>query len=127
MIDMTDQERSHSGSDTRDSRDRGSDRGSYRPRGSGPGRSGGSGGSDRSSYQKRRPRRRFTRRKVCFFCSERIDVLDYKDEKRLRRFITEQGKILPRRITGTCSQHQRTLTTAIKRARNVALLPYKSS
>ena len=123
---MTEQERNHSDSDSRESRERGSDRGSFRPRGSGrSGRS--SGGSDRSSFQKKRPRRRFSRRKVCFFCSEKNDVLDYKDVRRLKRFVTEQGNILPRRITGTCSQHQRMLTRAIKRARNLALLPYKSS
>jgi len=72
------------------------------------------------------PMRRFAKRKVCSFCVERVDVIDYKDVKRIRRFVTEQGKILPRRITGTCAHHQRMLTRAIKRARNLALLPYKS-
>ena len=77
--------------------------------------------------QRRRYRgRRFPKRKVCSFCAEKIDVIDYKDVRRVRRFVTEQGKILPRRITGTCAHHQRMLTTAIKRARNIALLPYKS-
>ena len=70
--------------------------------------------------------RRFPRRKVCAFCTEKIDVIDYKDVKRIRRFITEQGKILPRRITGTCAHHQRMLTRAIKRARIVALIPFKA-
>jgi len=72
------------------------------------------------------PVRRFAKRKVCAFCVERMEVIDYKDVKRLRRFITEQGKILPRRITGTCAHHQRLLTLAIKRARTIALIPFKS-
>jgi len=65
------------------------------------------------------------RRKICKFCEnpKRMQI-DYKDPKTLRKFITEQGKIIPRRITGTCSKHQRDLTAAIKRARNIALLPY---
>ncbi|MCF7804166.1 MAG: 30S ribosomal protein S18 [Candidatus Marinimicrobia bacterium] len=65
------------------------------------------------------------RRKICKFCenSRRMQI-DYKDPKTLRKFITEQGKIIPRRITGTCARHQRDLTSAIKRARNIALLPY---
>jgi small subunit ribosomal protein S18 len=70
-------------------------------------------------------RRRFSsRRKVCAFCSEKVRVVDYKDVKRLQRFISERGKILPRRRTGTCARHQRTLTTAIKRARHMALLHF---
>jgi len=69
--------------------------------------------------------KRFLKRKVCSFCVEKMDVIDYKDIKRIRRFVTEQGKILPRRITGTCAHHQRMLTRAIKRARNIALLPFK--
>ncbi len=72
------------------------------------------------------PVKRFAKRKICAFCAENMDVIDYKDVKRLRRFVTEQGKILPRRITGTCSHHQRLLTLAIKRARIIALLPFKS-
>jgi len=70
--------------------------------------------------------RRFLKRKVCSFCVEKMEVIDYKDIKRIRRFVTEQGKILPRRITGTCAHHQRMLTRAIKRARNIALLPFKA-
>ena len=62
--------------------------------------------------------------KFCRFCQDKVDKIDYKDEKRLLRFVTEQGKMLPRRVTGTCAKHQRQLTTAIKRARTVALLPY---
>ena len=63
------------------------------------------------------------RKKVCIFCADKVDYIDYKDAK-LRKFISERGKILPRRISGTCAKHQRELNTAIKRARQVALLPY---
>jgi small subunit ribosomal protein S18 len=63
-------------------------------------------------------------RKVCAFCVERLDHVDYKEVSRLRRFLSERGKILPRRITGTCAKHQRPLTAALKRARAIALLPY---
>ena len=63
------------------------------------------------------------RKKVCSFCVDKIDYIDYKDSAKLRRFLSERGKILPRRTTGTCAKHQRQLTTAIKRARHVALLP----
>ena len=63
-------------------------------------------------------------RKVCQFCVDKIDYIDYKDVARLRRCMPERAKILPRRVTGTCAYHQRELTTAIKRARHVALLPY---
>ena len=65
------------------------------------------------------------RKKVCMFCQEKLDVIDYKDVNRLKKFITEGGKILPRRMSGTCAAHQRLLATAIKRARIVALLPFK--
>ena len=64
------------------------------------------------------------RKKVCSFCVDKIDYIDYKDSVKLRRFLSERGKILPRRTTGTCAMHQRQLTTAIKRARHVALLPF---
>ena len=64
------------------------------------------------------------RRKVCVFCTENIPYIDYKDSNRLRKFISERGKILPRRISGACAKHQRELNVAIKRARQVALLPY---
>ena len=63
-------------------------------------------------------------RKVCAFCVEKIDYIDYKEISRLRRFISDRGKILPRRVTGTCAKHQRPLTTALERARSIALLPY---
>lgn len=64
--------------------------------------------------------------KVCRFCENRDELIDYKDEKRLRRFITERGKIIPRRMSGTCAGHQRELMTAIKRARHLALLPFSA-
>ncbi|MDO4567014.1 MAG: 30S ribosomal protein S18 [Oscillospiraceae bacterium] len=63
---------------------------------------------------------------MCQFCADRVEVIDYKDTNRLRKFISERAKIIPRRVTGTCARHQRELTTAIKRARQVALLPYVS-
>lgn len=69
-------------------------------------------------------RSRKPRRKVCHFCADRIETIDYKDIARLRKFVSERAKILPRRATGTCAAHQRKLTTAIKRARQVALMPY---
>ena len=74
----------------------------------------------------RRPRGRKPRRKVCQFCVDKIQHIDYKDVARLRRFTSERGKILPRRMTGTCAKHQRQLGTAIKRARTIALMPYVS-
>jgi small subunit ribosomal protein S18 len=64
------------------------------------------------------------RRRVCRFCAEKIDYIDYKDVKLLGNFIPERGKIIPRRISGTCATHQRMLATAVKRARNAAILPY---
>ena len=64
------------------------------------------------------------RKKVCQFCVDKVETIDYKDVARLRRFISERAKILPRRVTGTCARHQRGLTVAIKRARHIALLPY---
>ena len=68
----------------------------------------------------------FRRRKVCKFCAEHIDVIDFKDVKLIGEFVSERGKILPRRLTGTCTPHQRALTVAIMRARNIALLPFAS-
>ena len=64
------------------------------------------------------------RRKVCQFCVDKCETIDYKDVAKLRRYLSERGKILPRRTTGTCAMHQRQLTEAIKRARQIALLPY---
>jgi small subunit ribosomal protein S18 len=69
-------------------------------------------------------KRRFPRKKICRFCSDKITDIDYKDIKRLRNLITERGKIIPRRISGNCARHQRQLGTAIKRARNIALMPF---
>ncbi|MCC8192195.1 MAG: 30S ribosomal protein S18 [Ruminococcus sp.] len=74
---------------------------------------------ERNGRQYRRPRK-----KVCMFCVDRAEKIDYKDVAKLRKCMTERGKILPRRVTGTCAAHQRELTTAIKRARHIALLPY---
>ena len=74
-----------------------------------------------ANEQRVRPRKR---KKVCSFCVDKVTVIDYKDTAKLRRYLSERGKILPRRTTGTCAKHQRQLTIAIKRARHVALLPY---
>ncbi len=79
---------------------------------------------DRTENTQRPVRPNKRRKKVCAFCAEKIEYIDYKDSTRLRKFISERGKILPRRISGTCAKHQRELTTAIKRARHTALLPY---
>ncbi len=78
--------------------------------------------------EERRPQRggRRPRKKVCVFCADKNAVIDYKDTARLRKFISERAKILPRRVTGTCAKHQRELTTAIKRARVIALLPFSN-
>jgi small subunit ribosomal protein S18 len=91
----------------------------------------------RSGGESERPPRRegsggprkqyFRRRKVCKFCEEKIDVIDYKDVRLIGEFVSERGKILPRRLTGTCSIHQRALSDAIKRARNIALLPFAAA
>ena len=90
-----------------------------KPAGQGPGGAPGGG---------RRPKRQFFRKKkVCKFCAERMDFIDYKRADLLRQFVQDRGKLLPRRITGTCSRHQRWLTEAIKRARNIALLPFAAA
>ena len=73
------------------------------------------------------PRRRYGRRKVCRFCADKALAIDYKDIKTLRYYVSERGKIVPRRISGNCAEHQRKLTEAIKRARNIALLPFTAS
>ena len=89
--------------------------------------SGGRGKSgDRKAGEKGQGQRRpmFRRRKVCKFCADKIDDINYKDVKLLTPFVPERGKILPRRISGTCAMHQRKLQTAIKRARQIALIPY---
>ena len=71
-----------------------------------------------------KPRVNRKRRKVCAFCVDKVEQIDYKDAQKLKRYLSERSKILPRRTTGTCAMHQRQLTDAIKRARHVALLPY---
>ena len=76
----------------------------------------------RHSNGKDKPFRR-PRKKVCNFCVDRIDEIDYKDVDKLRKYVSDKGKILPRRVTGTCAKHQRKVTEAIKRARTIALLP----
>lgn len=74
--------------------------------------------------QQRRGGGQRRRKKVCYFCANHVDCIDYKDVELLKRYISEKGKILPRRVTGTCAKHQRTLTVAIKRARIMGLLPF---
>ena len=81
--------------------------------------------ADRPERDNRRGGRK-GRRKVCSFCVDKADYIDYKDVAKLRRFISERGKILTRRVMGTCAHHQRGLTVAIKRARHLALLPFSS-
>ncbi len=79
---------------------------------------------DRGERRASRPRGRKPRRKVCTFCTDKIEYIDYKDVNRLRRFVNERGKIMPRRMSGNCAKHQRQLSEAIKRARAIALMPY---
>ena len=86
------------------------------------GRAGAGGAGAQGKDGQRRPM--FRRRKVCKFCADKIDDINYKDVKLLGPFVPERGKILPRRISGTCAMHQRKLQTAIKRARQIALIPY---
>lgn len=78
---------------------------------------------DKADKGERRPNKK-GRKKVCAFCVDKVETIDYKDAAKLRRFTSDRAKILPRRVTGTCAYHQRELTTAIKRARHIALLPY---
>ncbi len=87
-----------------------------RPTGGRPGGRGGGGGKFR------RPRRR-----VCAFCADKIDTIDYKNTAKLRRFVSDRGKIMPRRATGNCAKHQRIVMRAIKRAREIALLPFTAT
>ena len=79
-------------------------------------------GDKMDGSMKRRPMRR--RKKVCVFCGDKNNTIDFKDVNKLKRYVSERGKILPRRITGNCAKHQRALTVAIKRARHIALMPY---
>ena len=78
---------------------------------------------DKDMQKSFKPRKK---KKVCAFCADKIEHIDYKDVPRLKKFVSERSKILPRRITGTCAKHQRQLTVAIKRARHIAILPYIS-
>ena len=92
-------------------------------------RGGGGGGYDSDDDQDRRSMggrggRRIHRRRVCRFCIDKVDLIDFKDVRLLLNYLPERGKILPRRISGNCATHQRMLAEAIKRARNIALLPY---
>ena len=96
--------------------------GSKRSFGGGGGGRGKAGQGQQGKDGQRRPM--FRRRKVCKFCSDKIDDINYKDVKLLGPFVPERGKILPRRISGTCAMHQRKLQVAIKRARQIALIPY---
>ena len=90
------------------------------------GRSGRSGRSDERSDERGGRRGLFRRRKVCRFCVDKINYINYKDARMLMPFLPERGKIQPRRLSGTCAMHQRKLQTAIKRARQLALVPYVS-
>ena len=76
------------------------------------------------AYEKGARPNRKSRKKVCAFCVDKVEAIDYKDVQKLRKFTSDRAKILPRRVTGTCARHQRALTTAIKRARQVALMAY---
>ena len=99
-------------------------RGGPRREGGGPSGGGPGGGGPGGGGPRRGKRQYFRKKKVCRFCVERVDFIDYKKAEMLQPFVQERGKILPRRITGTCSRHQRWLGEAIKRARNIALLPF---
>ena len=79
---------------------------------------------ERDNFKKKSYNGGMHRKKVCQFCADKTIAVDYKDVDTLKKYITERGKILPKRITGTCAIHQRAVTTAVKRARTVALLPY---
>lgn len=81
---------------------------------------------ERTNENPRPFRQMHRKKKVCVFCVDKVDCIDYKDVAKLRKFITERAKILPRRVSGTCAKHQHELNTAIKRARQMALLPYVS-
>lgn len=74
----------------------------------------------------KRPMKKMPKKKVCVFCAEKVDELDYKDVTKVKKFITEKGKILPRRVSGVCAKHQRMVATAVKRARVMALIPYRA-
>ena len=117
MSEEAKQAQSHSGAPRRE----GGSGGHGGPGGGGPGGPGGPGGRPRGKRQY------FRKKKVCKFCVEKMDFIDYKRADILSQFVQERGKILPRRMTGVCSRHQRWLGVAIKRARNIALLPFAGS
>lgn len=79
---------------------------------------------ERERTERNDRRNRKSRKKVCAFCMDKIENIDYKDVPRLKRYLSDRAKIIPRRVTGTCARHQRQLTVAVKRARHVAFLPY---
>lgn len=81
-------------------------------------------GKDRDGARKGGAKMRRAKKKVCAFCMDKATEIDYKDINKLRKYVTERGKILPRRISGNCAKHQRQLTESVKRARNIALLPF---
>ncbi len=81
--------------------------------------------NDKQEKDNKRPGRK-ARKKVCAFCVDKVDNIDYKDVAKIKRYVSERAKILPRRVTGTCAHHQRELTVAIKRARHLALLPFSA-
>ena len=112
MIGNSDRNSSRGGGDRDRDRDRGDRDGGGR---------GGAGGDD-----EKRGGRGFGRKKVCRFCAEKNAKVDFKDQPTLKYFVTERGKIIPRRISGNCAKHQREIATAIKRARGLALLPYNA-
>ena len=93
-------------------------------RSAGPGGARGRGDDKKGEGKQGQRRGLFRRRKVCKFCADKIDYVDYKDVKLISQFVPERGKILPRRMFGTCAEHQRKLTEAVNRARHIALLPY---
>jgi small subunit ribosomal protein S18 len=113
MADETRSESSSGSSSGGDRPDRSERRPSSRPGGPGGGREGGGAG-----------RKYFRRKKVCKFCVEKIEAINYKDIRLLAQFVAESGRIVPRRLTGVCTPHQRRLSLAIKQARNIALLPF---
>jgi len=84
--------------------------------------------NNNASYDDKNPKKiKKSPKKVCSFCADKIETIDYKDTARLKKYMTEKGKIIPRRTTGVCAKHQRELTNAIKKARVMALLPYKNN
>ena len=113
----------HTGGPPRRSEGHSGGGGGQRREGGGPGGPGGPGGGP-GGPRRGGKRQYFRKKKVCRFCVEHVDFIDYKKADMLQPFVQERGKILPRRMTGTCSRHQRWLGEAIKRARNIALLPF---